>query len=327
MYKVSSIIRACAWAFIAILLLAVLFSNLGGTSLFASQSDTRNTSVRAEGASSAGALDAKPIRTLKIEWVAGSVDVSFYDGDTIQFSETASTAISERDSLYYEVKGDTLTINFYRSASILSFLRTSNKALRVEIPRSHSLEALTINGVSSNVTVDGGETQIKKVSLETVSGAINLLRLASERLDLHTVSGEMSASGSFDRVRTESVSGITMLKLDFMPESFKGDSVSGDFEVALPENSGFTAKLDSVSGSMRADFGQMDSKQRVVYKDGEIDLSFSTVSGSVMLSKHVMPAAPALEAAPVAPPMPSAPALGDEDDGSRLSVPSGSRGF
>ena len=64
------------------------------------------------------------------------------------------------------------------------------------------------------------------------------------------------------------------------------DGVSGRITIALPETAGFTAKLDTVSGSLSCAFPGTLGSDLVVVGDGNADYSFDTVSGSVSIDKN-----------------------------------------
>ena len=64
-------------------------------------------------------------------------------------------------------------------------------------------------------------------------------------------------------------------------------SVSGNVRISMPENAGFTADVDSVSGDISGTYPmQMNAKNRYIGGDGSCRISVNTVSGDIQLDKH-----------------------------------------
>jgi DUF4097 and DUF4098 domain-containing protein YvlB len=61
-------------------------------------------------------------------------------------------------------------------------------------------------------------------------------------------------------------------------------TVSGDAELSIPENDGFTVKYEKVSGDFECEFPITTSKNTGTYKDGGASFSMSTVSGDLDLN-------------------------------------------
>ena len=72
-----------------------------------------------------------------------------------------------------------------------------------------------------------------------------------------------------------------------MPDQIKANSVSGSVTFQLPANGGFTADVDSLSGSVR---GNLDMQKRgdgeYVYGNGDCRIEVDTVSGSVKFDEN-----------------------------------------
>ena len=54
----------------------------------------------------------------------------------------------------------------------------------------------------------------------------------------------------------------------------------------LPETAGFTASLDSVSGSINCDFPGTLGDDRVTVGDGSLNIRCNTVSGNLVIHKN-----------------------------------------
>ncbi len=261
--KTSAIIRIVIYSFIALLLTAVMIFGIvagnGGIVSFGSLNFSKEEPGFASTATPC--TITADIKEVKIEWTAGDVILEKGTGNAITFSETADYEIKEGDELRYRQQGDTLEIHFAKS-TVWNFFGTNNvrgKTLTVTLPDT-LYRNLSVETVSSAVTVIG--LQADKMDIETVSGGISLDGTAVGELDCESVSGKTEVNGTITR-------------------SASFDSVSGGITLSLPQDTGFTAELDSVSGSFSSDFET--TKQGDEYRCGlgGIDLSFETVSGNV----------------------------------------------
>lgn len=333
--RASGMIRVIAWSFIAVLALAALSSGIRGTSLsFSFLSDIAwvddiKSVVRGDQPvqSSAGSVPASGIHDIAVDWVAGAVDIRFYDGNTVEIRETASRELKENEALYYTKSDDKLTVQ-YRKNMRTSTTSMPEKRLELLIPRSMRIDKLRVKGVSSQITIDGADQKADTLDIETVSGDIAVEMLSAKELTVNTVSGAVRLSGAYGGIRMGGVSASWNLRLSALPESMRGESISGSFHVFLPENDGFSATLDSISGSLSCNFGEMDGRKSVRYKSGGPKFRFEELSGNVTIEMdkalyaQSAPTAPSTLGIPDAPDMPDA-----ASPNGITSVPSSGRGF
>ena len=61
--------------------------------------------------------------------------------------------------------------------------------------------------------------------------------------------------------------------------------VSGDLDLTLPENSGFTLSLDALSGNFRSTFPTTAQGNTYVCGDGSCRITVSALSGDVTINK------------------------------------------
>ena len=223
--------------------------------------DDKNYSV------GAGEVAADSVSSIEVDWVNGNINVAYYDGDTVSFTETEQSNPDRQ--MIYKVEDGTLEIVFCRDAikRLDSFnINGYSKDLTVYIPQGKALNDLDIDNVSAKVNIDG---------------------ITAKSLNADSVSGGISAAGSFEKIRLDSVSASSIITADNSLKAFKADSVSAEITLYLPaDTTGFTVTTDSVSGSVNAnDFTQNGSSTvsegELRYGDGHIDLDFDTVSGNI----------------------------------------------
>ena len=251
-------------------------------------------------------IPAEGIKSIKVDWLSGHVDIVKYDGEEIIFNESANRELSEDDMMRYKIVGTELKILFSADQKGLprGFFNNLSKTLTLCVPKE--LQVLDINTVSASIAADGITTEILK--LNTVSGSANAINLSvSSEIKVNTVSGSIyidnitafreinahSVSGSiklngikaFHNVKCDAVSGSINVQCMECPQGLKCGAVSGRIEVSLPENDGFNAKYNSVSGKMTCGFPCMIEKNRLTYKDGGAEMSFHTVSGGISINR------------------------------------------
>lgn len=322
--RTGGIIRIVVGLVIAALLTAFLVAALTGFNLFeklgwntgwTSWLHGNSISTVDDGStvvSETAAVDAAGVNEIKIDWVAGSVEIRVGEGDQITFYETANRTLTDAQKMRYTLSsGGVLQIKYSADVEdVFDWLDSDTynmpaKALIVTVPASMigTLGTLDIDAVSAKVDVDGvygGETKLNTVSgaiaaaniaceelkLSSTSGSVKAEACQAEKLDLGNVSGSLRAEGVYAQIDAESVSGEVRLSCSSAPDKITAESVSGSVTVQLPESAGFTAKLDSVSGGLSCTFPGTLSDKMVVVGDGSANYRFNTVSGSIRIEQY-----------------------------------------
>ena len=202
------------------------------------------------------------VKDIEINWVAGKVNIVTYDGDDIVLSEESNRTISEKNKMRWQLDGKTLRVQYAQSG--LFRVNNISKDLTVKLPKSLSLDDVDITVVSASV--DAEILDADKLKIVTVSGAV-------------TVDGER-----INEVKADAVSGSMLLRFERAPEKIDAESVSGNVKIVLPEDAGFKAEFDSVSGSMNSAFS-MDRTGDDEYTCGDerCEIDVDTVSGGLVL--------------------------------------------
>ena len=326
--RAAGIIRIIVGLVIAVLLTAILVVLLTGNNIFARlgwnnswvdrytdrssySSGGVNGNTNEVVVSDKATVNAASVRKIKINWVAGSVNLRVGTGSDIVFSESSYRTLTDRQKMRYTISDSgVLEIRFCENLDNIFnwFSVDANmpaKTLTMEVPASlmAQLEKLEVDSVSANVDISGvygANTDLSSVSgeircadvatqdleLSTTSGSVVCENCTSDKLEIDNVSGSIRAEGEFTRVRADTVSGEIRLALANMSESIVTNSVSGDVKLALPEGAGFTAKLDTVSGSISCAFPGTLGSDLVVVGDGKAEYRFSTVSGNLNIEKN-----------------------------------------
>lgn len=246
---------------------------------------------------------SKDIDNFSLNWISGEVQVLIGDDASIKVVQTASPDLPERLFFRSKTTSDRLTIDDGRQHQNFNFLggkqyatditvylpEKQYRALAIEtvsadtLLETFSAKSLTFSSVSGNMDFSGS---FEKIDLDTVSGKITGSDLTAEELESNTVSGDIRCEGSFGSFEGDTTSGNLTMVSSICPKEITLSTISGNCNLSIPENDGFTLSFDKVSGDFKSDFAyQIQSKDNFVYKDGSADFSVDTVSGDCTLSK------------------------------------------
>lgn len=256
--KASAITRIIIFSFVIILLATILSAGiiLGGPSGVVLSDDY----ISSGNIQSSGSVTASEIKTLEIHWVSGSVTIRAADTDQITFSENGSS--DETNTMLWKQSGDKLTLQFCKPKTVLGISlglnSNASKDLVITVPQDWVCTQLDITSVSSEIDIDG---------------------IAADSIDLESVSGRSSITGTLGKISIDTVSGDCILTLPAGAESIELDSVSADLTIYWPENHGYTTEIDGVSGDVHSDFSTP------VHGDGACSIEADGVSGDIKIKK------------------------------------------
>jgi hypothetical protein len=133
------------------------------------------------------------------------------------------------------------------------------------------IDGATVSTTSGEVQLDGVAGAL---NLTSVSGDIHVREARDGRLDLSTTSGEIEYQGSLASASTN-----------------KLDTISGDVNLRLPEDSGFRLDASTVSGDLSSEFELRDSATARrslsgTAGDGSATLTIGTTSGDINIERQ-----------------------------------------
>ena len=260
------------------------------------------------------------ITDLDIDWSSGTVDVSYHDKDTVSVTETCNVELKEAQQVHSWLDGKTLHIRFCKSGENFN-LDNAEKKLEVKLPKNTELKSLSYDGSSAgshfdsiyaeNFSVDtsSGAAQLdncsadifdidassgniyftqtgvsSKINVDTSSGSLSLTADTVAELNTDSSSGKMELDiASADRITTECSSGDVELRLGAMPSETIMDASSGDITLWIPKDAGFTAEVDTASGSFDSEVAFTKKGDTYVFGSGDSKLDIDTSSGDVTI--------------------------------------------
>lgn len=150
-------------------------------------------------------------------------------------------------------------------------------------------EDILINSTSGNSKLS--EIECNKLSIDSTSGDINIEEAQLNLLSVESKSGNVTVDNLDGAVQTETTSGDTSLLLSNVKDNVYIKSISGNINLYLPDNIGFTLNSKSASGNINCEFSLQDiSKGKNyltgVYGNGEVDISISATAGNINIKEN-----------------------------------------
>lgn len=286
----NAIVRIVIWSIVVLVLLAVLIAGLShnffvplrlaGKPVVSSQ----NVQMKAVDADETVTVPAAEIRSIDIDWVSGSVTIAPGDVEEITFCE--SVVSNDKYRMVWKQSGDKLTIQFCKDSESLNFgihLNDGDKNLLITVPRDWVCDSLELDAASTELTVR--DLTIREVEIDTASGTGRFDGCTVSTLDVDTASGDVTFTGSLGELEFDAASAGFVGVLSNVPDRINVDSMSGDLDITLPEDAGFTVNMDTMSGDFSSDFPTTSKNGSHICADGRCKIIVSAMSGDVTIRK------------------------------------------
>lgn len=283
--KTNAIIRIIIWSVVIILLLTILGVVLAFDILSFRFGPDPSDFHTAGTTGQTQSVDPSRVTEIEIEWVAGSITLQPGDVDAIQFAE--SEVSNEKYAMVWKQDGDTLSIQYCKeSISFPSFGVTSSDAskdLVITVPQDWICDSLEIDAASAQVNVRS--LTIRQVEFDGASGTCEFEDCAVGSLDIDTASGDVNFSGTLDTLDFDGASADICAVLTNTPKSISLDGMSGDLDITLPADCGFSVSMDAMSSEFTTDFETTIQNGSYVHGDGSCRIEISAMSGDVIIRK------------------------------------------
>lgn len=293
--KRNAIIRIIIWSIVIVILLAIMVTfiayDLLSTNRFTGSSWAETQPVSSQGAITTELIqyaDASQIQEIEIEWVAGSITLQPGDVESIEFVET--DLYDSNELMVWRQSGNTLSIQFCKdSISFSGFSINGNisKDLVITVPRDWICRSLEIDAAAANVDVT--DLTIHEVEFDCASGTCDFTNCNIDSLDMDTASGDVTIDGTLDTLDFDGASAGIYATLTNIPSRIDIDTMSGDLELTLPENAGFTVSMDAMSSDFDSDFEVTLRNGNYVCGDGRCRIFVNAMSGDVYIRQWDVP--------------------------------------
>lgn len=231
------------------------------------------------------AFDASKIHSLEIEWVAGHIQILPAETDEIAISESAVS--DSCDAFVWSLKDGRISIDFCEEE--YRFFGFGNhtypkKDLTIYVPMDWECRSLEIDAASAHVTVQA--LTAREADFDGASGDFTFTDCIFDKLDVDTVSGNITFDGILRVLECDAVSANVRAVLSNVPNMLDLESLSGDLDITLPEDAGFTLNMDSMQEKFSTDFQNPTVQNgNYIFGDGGCRINVSAMSGNVSIRK------------------------------------------
>ena len=232
----------------------------------------------------AASVDAGKIRNISIDWVAGSITIQPGKNNRITISE--SEVSNDKNKLIWKQSGDKLVIQYCElDWNFLGINLTTDirKDLVINVPADWICDSLEINTASAQVSIT--DLTIGELDFDGGSGSCHFKNCTVDEIDLDTASGDMHFSGELNVLDCDAASASINLVLTNVPKRIDLNTASGDLDLTLPENCGFSVSLDTMSGDFSSDFPTTMAAGNHLHGDGYCRINVTAMSGDVIIRK------------------------------------------
>lgn len=146
-----------------------------------------------------------------------------------------------------------------------------------------------------DINSTSGRTQLyditcNQLSIDSTSGDINIGDTKLDLLIIGSRSGTINVEDLDGGTQIETTSGYTKLSFSNAQENIYVKSLSGNVDIILPDNLGFTLNSKTTSGDIDCEFSLTNMKTGKhslsgVYGNGEVDISISVTSGDINIKE------------------------------------------
>lgn len=225
--------------------------------------------------------DTESITRVEVEWAAGTITIQPGDTEQILFYEQG--AMEPDEQLVYSQSGNKLTIRYQKQQVIIGIHSTVSKDLVITVPRGWTGEVIEIEAAAARVEMR--DITVRELEFDSASGTALFDNCALEKLDIETASGDIEFHGTLNELNFEAMSAKLTAVLSNAPRSLKLDTMSGDVDLTLPADCGFTANIDAMSSDFSTEFETSSRDGIHIHGDGSCGISVSAMSGDVFIRK------------------------------------------
>lgn len=227
------------------------------------------------------------IRNIEIEWVAGSITFQ-KDPYATEITVNEFSPVDSEYEMVVKQSGQTLKIKYSDKDTIKIPFGVNidiNKDLVITVPDNWTCNSLKIDTASAEVVMNG--LTIGEFDFDGASGECRITDCHITEMDIDTASGNVSFSGTLETLDCDAASADCKIEVTNIPRSVKLDAMSGDLELILPPNAGFTCNMDAMSSSFDTDFDCRTDKNIYICGDGSCNIKVSAMSGDVSILKGI----------------------------------------
>lgn len=197
-------------------------------------------------------------------------------------TRTREDRMHEKDRFHIDNRDATLFIEQELTRNRFPFLNfgwLTRDTIEIRLPEKEYNE---IRATISSGSVLINDINSREIDIRATSGSIIFERVVSDELVIDLTFGSVDIEGEFEAIDAKMTSGRLEIESVTAPYNLFVDITSGNAKITLPENDGFTARVNRTSGTFSTDFILDDYG---VYKSGERRYDINLTSGTFSLRR------------------------------------------
>lgn len=319
--KNNAITRIVIWGIVVILLVGILVSVMFGVTYSRSPVEavyvtaptdllvlSEETIVSGDlAANKSDTFSAGEVQEIEIEWVAGDILIQPHDTDTIEVREDGN--FDPKYTMVLSCRDGELKIKFCEDGvgRFIGINNTNNlsKDLTIYVPWDWACKSLELDVASAKVEIN--DMTIQSVEFDGASGTCEFENCIVGEMDIDTASGDVRFIGELDILDCDAASASVFAVLANTPSRLDMDGMSGDLDITLPADAGFTLSMDGMSSDFSSDFETSMKNGNYVCGDGRCRVNVDAMSGDVVIRMAAAAVEPVISEAPTVPEGPTAP--------------------
>lgn len=265
-------------------------------------------------------IPANEVREISVDWLSGQITIKSAEVEEISFYDSGST----KYPMVWKLKDGKLDIDYCEDDLHFGLFNFEEKDLTILVPKDFSCDELELDTASTALYVS--DLTVREVEVDSASGICKFQNCSIMDLNVDTASGDVYLEGTLSTLDFDAASAKFTGVLYNTPSRIVVDSMSGDLDLTLPVDTGFTVKMDGMSNGFTSDFPTTIRNGRHVCGNGRCLIEVEGMSSDVVIrssdslpvteasptesseTKSLLPAeAPAAPEAPTVPEAPAAP--------------------
>lgn len=234
--------------------------------------------------SSSDVVPADLVKEISVDWVSGTITIKSAEVQEISFTEAGRNI---KYPMVWKLNNGKLSISFCEETDSIFGIHLNpmdwDKDLTILVPRDFSLEKLELDTASTSLYVH--DLTVREVDIDSADGICKFQNCDISDLDVDTASGDVFLEGTLNTLDFDAASASFTGVLSNVPSRMKIDSMSGELDLTLPEDAGFTVKMDGMSNDFTSDFPTTLRNGSHVCGNGSLLIDVDGMSSSVTIRK------------------------------------------
>lgn len=222
------------------------------------------------------------IKEIEINWVSGNIKIGSGTNDKIIVSE--SEVDKEDYKMVCRQDGSKLIIDYCKKKNNFGINVPLSKELTIELPGNWTCDSIDVETASADIYIT--DLSIRELDVESASGKCEIVSCIVGEFDIDTASGDIYFDGSVTNLEVDAASANCKFFIENSPKSLDFDMASGDVELVLPDDQGFSCKVDTVNGQIYNHYAEHHKKGSYTHGDGSCRIQIQAISGDVTIMPH-----------------------------------------